>query len=128
MRLQSMGLPRTNNAFAAAAGLRNPHRYEWDTSAGKLYLSDIGQSYLQEVNIVDNGAKTTVGPTQEGTIVICNDASENNYEIKAGVTDTTCTSIRVIQYDHDQTRQCHFRSDCLQRGKYASSARRIRVW
>jgi Glucose / Sorbosone dehydrogenase len=76
------------NHVGYAAGLRNPHRYEWDTSAGKLYLSDIGQSYLQEVNIVDNGAKTTVGPTQEGTFVICNDASENIYEIKAGVTDT----------------------------------------
>jgi hypothetical protein len=38
-----------------AYGLRNPQRFGWDTSDGELYISDIGQDAVEEINLVVNG-------------------------------------------------------------------------
>jgi Ca2+-binding RTX toxin-like protein len=35
-----------------AYGLRNPHRFSWDTQGqGKMLISDIGQAFIEEVNL-----------------------------------------------------------------------------
>jgi hypothetical protein len=36
-------------------GLRNPQRFGWDTESGDLYISDIGQNAIEEINIGENG-------------------------------------------------------------------------
>ncbi len=38
-----------------AYGLRNPFRFSFDSSNGDLYVGDVGQGDIEEVNIVENG-------------------------------------------------------------------------
>jgi Glucose / Sorbosone dehydrogenase len=60
------GIP-ASNPFAAdqdpstlgeiyAYGLRNPQRFTWDPRNGNLFLADIGQNIVEEVNLVTAGA------------------------------------------------------------------------
>ena len=57
------GIP-TNNPFIAdpraldeiyAYGLRNPQNLSWDTSTGHLFVADIGQAAVEEVNMIVRG-------------------------------------------------------------------------
>lgn len=50
----------TDNPFAGelnrvaevwAYGLRNPHKFEWDSATGEMYISDIGQGTVEEISI-----------------------------------------------------------------------------
>ena len=38
-----------------AHGLRNPQRFGWDTATTKMYVADIGQGTIEEINFVING-------------------------------------------------------------------------
>jgi glucose/arabinose dehydrogenase len=38
-----------------AYGLRNPWRWNFDTATGKLWVADVGQSFAEEINIVEKG-------------------------------------------------------------------------
>ena len=39
-----------------ALGLRNPWRFSWDRAAGLLYVADVGQNRLEEINVVPSAA------------------------------------------------------------------------
>jgi hypothetical protein len=39
-----------------ASGLRNPQRFTWDTKTGTLFVADIGQNTVEEIDIVTAGA------------------------------------------------------------------------
>ncbi|MEH2459696.1 SMP-30/gluconolactonase/LRE family protein [Nostoc sp.] len=53
-----------------AYGLRNPHRFSWDTGGeGKMLIADIGQAMIEEVNLGIKGANYGWGK-REGTWVI----------------------------------------------------------
>jgi hypothetical protein len=39
-----------------ALGLRNPQRFTWDTKNGNLFVADIGQNTVEEIDIVTAGA------------------------------------------------------------------------
>jgi glucose/arabinose dehydrogenase len=51
--------PFVNTADAVdeiwAFGLRNPYRFSFDTASGKLYLGDVGQNDIEEVNVIVRG-------------------------------------------------------------------------
>lgn len=38
-----------------AFGLRNPYRFSFDSRSGKLYLGDVGQNDIEEVNVIVRG-------------------------------------------------------------------------
>ncbi|MEX2526530.1 MAG: PQQ-dependent sugar dehydrogenase [Gemmatimonadota bacterium] len=38
-----------------AVGLRNPQRFAWDPANGNLFVSDIGQNTIEEINLVRRG-------------------------------------------------------------------------
>ncbi len=38
-----------------SSGLRNPQRFGWDIETGKLFIADIGQNDVEEVNVAVNG-------------------------------------------------------------------------
>lgn len=38
-----------------AYGLRNPHKFHWDRVTGRLYVSDIGQGVVEEIDLVGRG-------------------------------------------------------------------------
>ena len=39
-----------------AYGVRNPHRFSWDPQNGNLFVADIGQDFVEELNLVTAGA------------------------------------------------------------------------
>ena len=39
-----------------AGGLRNPQRFGWDPVTGAMYIADIGQGAIEEINLGQNGA------------------------------------------------------------------------
>lgn len=49
-----------------AYGLRNPWRFSFDSSNGRLWAADVGQSALEEVNIIESG-KNYGWNTMEGS-------------------------------------------------------------
>jgi len=57
-----------------AYGFRNPHRFSWDTAGRqRMFMVDIGQWYIEELNIIEEGENYGWG-NREGTWV----ADENN--------------------------------------------------
>ena len=38
-----------------AYGLRNPQRFGWDRKTAEMYVADIGQSVVEEINLIVNG-------------------------------------------------------------------------
>lgn len=56
-----------------AYGLRNPHRFGWDMGGdGKMLIADIGQAFIEEVNLGIKGANYGWGK-REGTRVVDRD-------------------------------------------------------
>ncbi|MEX0324534.1 MAG: sorbosone dehydrogenase family protein [Puniceicoccaceae bacterium] len=88
------------NAFAAdtdpgtlpeiySFGLRNPQRFGWDAVTGNLFIADIGQNAVEEINLGSNG--TNFGwNVREGSF---------NYSGAA----TPAMVNPVAEYDHTQT-------------------------
>lgn len=69
------GIPR-NNPFVStpgalkeiyAYGFRNPYRFSFDSKNGDLYVGDVGQNDIEEVNIVVRGGNHG-WPLKEGTL------------------------------------------------------------
>ncbi|MBE9041031.1 PQQ-dependent sugar dehydrogenase [Oscillatoriales cyanobacterium LEGE 11467] len=84
-----------------AYGLRNPHRISWDTGGdGKMLIADIGQAFIEEVNLGIAGANYGWGE-REGTFVV----DENNegvvFELPENDADFGFT-YPVAQYDRDR--------------------------
>jgi hypothetical protein len=104
------GIP-TDNPFVAdndpktlgeiwAYGLRNPHRFSWDTGGeGKMLIADTGQAFIEEVNLGIKGANYGWG-NREGTWVI----DENNENVLFPLPQDDAKynyTYPVAQYDHD---------------------------
>ena len=83
-----------------AYGLRNPHRFSWDTGGrGKMLIADTGQNFIEEVNLGIKGANYGWGE-REGTWVI----KENNENILFPLPRDDARygyTYPVAQYDHD---------------------------
>ncbi len=83
-----------------AYGLRNPHRFSWDTNGeGKMLIADTGQAFIEEVNLGIKGANYGWGK-REGTWVI----DENNENVLYPLPnndDSYGYTYPVAQYDHD---------------------------
>lgn len=83
-----------------AYGLRNPHRFSWDTGeTGKMLIADTGQAFIEEVNLGIKGANYGWG-NREGTWVI----QENNENVLFPLPENDSQygyTYPVAQYDHD---------------------------
>ncbi len=53
--LAADGTPNTLGEIYAY-GLRNPQRYGWDSATGEMYIADIGQNAVEEIDLGANGA------------------------------------------------------------------------
>ncbi len=84
-----------------AFGLRNPHRFSWDTGgAGRMYISDIGQSNIEEINIGAIGANYGWSE-REGTFLVQHDNELDVFQLPPD-DHTYNYTYPVIQYDHDE--------------------------
>jgi glucose/arabinose dehydrogenase len=83
-----------------AYGLRNPHRFSWDTGGdGKMLIVDTGQAFIEEVNLGKKGANYGWGK-REGTWVI----DENNENVLYDLPNNDRSfnyTYPVAQYDHE---------------------------
>ncbi|MDP8964920.1 MAG: PQQ-dependent sugar dehydrogenase [Cyanobacteriota bacterium] len=83
-----------------AYGLRNPHRFSWDTGGdGKMLIVDTGQAFIEEVNLGKKGANYGWGE-REGTWVIDENNENIIYELPDNDRDFNYT-YPVAQYDHE---------------------------
>ena len=84
-----------------AYGLRNPHRFSFDTGGvGSMLLSDIGQANVEEINLGALGANYGWSE-REGTFLVMHFDSLQVFPLPAGDASLGY-SYPVIQYDHDE--------------------------
>jgi glucose/arabinose dehydrogenase len=92
-------------------GLRNPFRFSFDASSGKMIIPDVGQGAIEEVNVVNTAtaAGTNFGwRIREGTFNFDSNGhsangfiySEDDEILPPGVSESDLTD-PVAQYDHD---------------------------
>jgi glucose/arabinose dehydrogenase/plastocyanin len=83
-----------------AYGLRNPFRFSFDTADGTMYLPDVGQNDIEEINIGVAGGNYGWNH-KEGSFYFVANGNETGYitdmplEVPAGLVDP------VAEYDHD---------------------------
>jgi glucose/arabinose dehydrogenase len=106
--IASGGAPYTipsDNPFAGQAdraeeiwayGMRNPHKFTWDTATGLMYVSDIGQGVVEEVSVVRKQANLGWND-REGAFVYVSTSSVS--PLPAGH-PTDAFTYPVAQYDH----------------------------
>jgi glucose/arabinose dehydrogenase len=83
-----------------AYGLRNPHRFSWDTDGDrKMLIVDTGQAFIEEVNLGKKGANYGWS-RREGTWRIEKDNENIIYELPKGDRDFNYT-YPIAQYDHE---------------------------
>ncbi len=83
-----------------AYGFRNPHRISWDeTGSGKMFITNIGQHSVEEVNLGQAGANYG-WPHREGTFLF--DVDANPEVVYPLPEDDTSYTYPVAQYDHDE--------------------------
>ena len=81
-------------------GFRNPHHFSWDTSGKTLYVTDIGQHQIEEINIAKPGGDYG-WPEREGTFMISTEGDANHiYPLPED--DPEAFIYPVAQYDHDE--------------------------
>ncbi len=79
-----------------AIGFRNPHRFAWD-SAGRLFVTDIGEMNVEELNLVEKGLNYG-WPHREGTFAFQLDP--NKFALLPLPEDDRGYTYPVAQFDH----------------------------
>jgi hypothetical protein len=84
-----------------AYGLRNPHRFSWDTGGvAGLLVSDIGQANVEEINRVEAGGNYGWSE-REGTFLLMHDDEVEVFDLPPDDASNGFV-YPVIQYDHDE--------------------------
>ena len=79
-----------------AYGFRNPHKFEWDSLTGRMYVSDIGQGVVEEISVVRKGGNYGWNP-REGAFVYVNGGNVSPLPVDHPNDDYLYP---VAQYDH----------------------------
>lgn len=85
-----------------ALGLRHPQNISFDMVTGRMLLADIGQVFIEEVNLGVKGANYG-WPLREGTFVT-DRANENLLYARQSGDSALGFTYPVAQYDHDEAR------------------------
>ena len=85
-----------------ALGLRHPQNLSFDMVTGSLLLTDIGQYFIEEVNLGVKGANYG-WPLREGTFATDRARETMLYALPAGDAGNRFT-YPVAQYDHDEAK------------------------
>ncbi len=84
-----------------AYGLRNPFRFSFDKANGDLYLADVGQNHVEEINIVSAGDNLGWN-VMEGSFRFVRNALQPGYAADPSNIDTTGLTMPIAEYDHDE--------------------------
>jgi glucose/arabinose dehydrogenase len=77
-------------------GLRNPWRFSFDRLTGDLYIGDVGQDRLEEIDVAAASAGGGRGVNYDWNVM------EGRSCYAASSCDTTGLTLPVLQYDHGQ--------------------------
>ncbi len=95
--------PSTSRNVIWAYGLRNPHRFTFDTAGERtMLISDIGQANIEEINLGAAGANYG-WDLREGTFLTTSSVSNGNNLVDPLPANhaTDAFTYPVAQYDHD---------------------------
>src|SRR5262249_13220713 len=83
-------------------GLRNPFRFSFDSLTHAMYVGDVGQNSIEEVDVVPSGGGNYGWRLKEGTFFFHDNGPGAGYvdRINPGVPTTLIEP--VAQYDHDE--------------------------
>jgi len=90
-----------------ASGLRNPWRFSFDRATGDLFIADVGQNRLEEVNIRPASSK---GGENYGWNIM-----EGSHCFRSKTCDTAGLVLPAAEYGHDQG--CSVTGGIVYRGK-----------
>jgi len=100
------GVPRTNPFVGRAGadeiwayGFRNPYRFSFDASSGRLLAGDVGQNDIEEVDVVRPGANYG-WPIKEGTFLFDNGGAGAGFVTKQSPGSPAGLVDPVLEYDH----------------------------
>ena len=79
------------------SGFRNPQRFTWDTATGRLFIADIGQNSVEEIDIAQAGANYGWN-SREGDFIYNSDGSVG--ASTRGDTATSGFTYPVAEYRH----------------------------
>lgn len=77
-------------------GHRNPHRFSWDSGTGRLYSFEIGQWFIEEINLLEAGGNYGYGD-REGTWLM---DQEDEFSLYPLPDDDEGFTYPVAQYAH----------------------------
>ena len=103
------GIPADNPFIATvgavdeiyAYGLRNPFRFSFDSATGDMYVGDVGQNDIEEVNIVSSGDNLGWNH-KEGTFYFVRNGSIAGYVTDHALLGPVGLTEPIAQYDHDE--------------------------
>ncbi len=84
-------------------GLRNPWRYSFDRQLGDLWIGDVGQDRLEEVNFRSAGTSTGTNfgwPVMEGTECF----NKSNFNLPLSSCNKSGKALPVYEYSHTDNR------------------------
>jgi hypothetical protein len=84
-----------------ALGFRNPHRITWDGVTGKMYCGNIGESMIEEVELVQKGSHHG-WPAREGSFLF--DVADKTHVYPLPAPESGGYAYPVLQYDHGNGR------------------------
>jgi hypothetical protein len=84
-----------------ALGFRNPHRITWDSATGKMFCGNIGESMIEEVELVEKGSHHG-WPAREGSFRF--DIADKTHVYPLPAPETGGYRYPVLQYDHGNGR------------------------
>lgn len=82
-----------------AYGFRNPFRFSFDRSNGELFLADVGQNDIEEVDIVVSGGNYGWNK-REGSFIFNTNGDDRGSVSPGNTSDGTI--LPVAEYDHDE--------------------------
>ncbi len=83
-----------------AYGFRNPFRFSFDSLTGDLYVGDVGQNHVEEVDIVLSGGNYG-WHVREGTLSFVPNGAESGYATGEDLAAPEGLIGPIAQYDHD---------------------------
>lgn len=85
-----------------AFGFRNPFRFSFDSKTGEMYIGDVGQNDIEEVDLGEAGGNFGWN-IKEGTFCFDPNGDERGFAFECGPDDDTSGLIDPIaEYDHSE--------------------------
>jgi glucose/arabinose dehydrogenase len=84
-----------------AYGFRNPFRFSFDSETGDLYVGDVGQNAIEEIDIVVSGGNYG-WRVKEGTFLFDPNGDQQGFVFQDSPGDPPDMIDPIAQYDHDE--------------------------